>query len=793
MRFGISKLDLHEKLYCKELTTEVQIPYWTDDSGKKHYLELDVDNIDYSVYGELNYECIYDKENGVVKLVVDNFFDTERTLNDIDFPFKVPSELLSLDDEAIDFAGGYITVTAINIHNEQITLSKKTSIASREYVIKEDIDEDLDVYNDENDVYYYNKLCEEAMIYFGDFWITNGGYLNSVEKQFTFTMPKEILVAYMELYSYAGDENYEIEYSLQDKNGNKVYFDSKGNIVKSGTSGARETWKITIDNPYYQDDRGSGVCYLGRPDLPKEHRKYYFKTVKYRVGSIESKSNHTTEVYGYLNDSCVMGGSYSLGCKVESIGNPSINTFNAYLYVNLVDYRNTHGYIDIDESDVDIVQAGNSFDMSGKAYATYSTGTTSNLLNDVRIGILLPEGISIQEENIRLTNYDGEKVELASLTKQAYTNGRNMWIIKVDPEYYIGYYKEDTDRTSGFLDSIDNSSTIKFNITFTTSSSMTNANLNSDEMFYFTAKDLQAYRWAYNYYKEDPWDLNENGDTTDYLMKSSDEVKMSIVTDALVINVEDNISMEGEGKVTSRVGLIEKIEDVVTYSIKVNNLKSGTLRLYDHYIAIPKKNSVKDSYLVKESGTVGFDMILTKGVEFQGSDIFEAFYTVEEGLGFVDIKDLDSSKWYSSSKLLEQYTWSDITGIKVRLKNNRYVYTDFDTTIKIDMKVKSDDLEIVENCMNKWSSRVNYIFAYSSGKVGGYISTAGCGAQTTKSLVENITDSGRLAEDDTLGDPLDDTPNTYDEKWDYLYRWKLLLIMSSIVSVLMLFKIKNQI
>jgi hypothetical protein len=312
---------------------------------------------------------------------------------------------------------------------------------------------------------------------------------------------------------------------------------------------------------------------------------------------------------------------------------------------------------------------------------------------------------------------------------------------------------------------------------------MTSANINTDEMFYFTAKELQAYIWAYNYYKEDPWDLNENGDTTDYLLKSSDSILISVVTDALSINVEDYISITGKGSVSDKVAYIDKKNDMVTYTTKVNNLKAGTLKLYDQYISIPKRNSIKDKYLIQDAGAEGFDLELASAIRFEGTDIFEAFYSVEPCMDFIGLKDLDTSKWYREADLLATYTWADVTAVKISLKNNRYVYSDFNTNINLDMMINKNDVAILEGQMNKWASRVNYVFAYGSNNVGGYVNTLGCKAQVTEGLEDDIKDAGRLLKDIINAEKFDDTPKTGDMIADDIRKWIICLIILSLAII----------
>jgi hypothetical protein len=232
--------------------------------------------------------------------------------------------------------------------------------------------------------------------------------------------------------------------------------------------------------------------------------------------------------------------------------------------------------------------------------------------------------------------------------------------------------------------------------------------------------------------------------------------------------------MSGEGEISDNIAMIKDKNDVVTYSVKVNNIESGTLSKYEQYIAIPKKNSIKDDDLIEDSGVDGFDFTLAKQVYFTGTDIFNVYYTVEQGLNYTQMRGLSSSKWYTYAQLVESYRLDDVTGIKVLLKNT--VYNDFDTTINVDMKPSARNNEIKPGEINTWKSIGNYVFKYSNGKVAGYICTNGCKAQTAVSVEEKPTDSARL---------LDDTPSTGDTLTSEIYKWILLAVMSLLSIMLM--------
>ena len=454
-----------------------------------------------------------------------------------------------------------------------------------------------------------------------------------------------------------------------------------------------------------------------------------------------------------------------------------------YLEVTIVDYKDTNCYMDIYDAEVDIVEAGSSFELTGKAYASYTTGNTSNYLDDMRLGVLLPTGITLSEENIYLYDKNDNKVNMEKLSVVNYSQGKDMWIIDVDPTFYAGYYSEDINDINKTGSSISTGNGIYFKLRFDTDSNMVNTNLDTEEMFYFTTKNLKACEWVNNYHKEDPLDLNENGDVTDYIIKADDAILISIVADAEAVNIEESISNTGNGGVEGKTAVIETKDDIVTYSIKAYNVKSGTLKLFNHYIAIPKRDSVKDTYLVKENenGLENFDFELKDEVRFEGTAVFEALYTVEKNLDFQGMYNLEKEKWLTKSNLLSNYTWADVTGIKIRTKSDWSISGDFNSTMHIDMKINSDYVNVEKNNWNNWASRTRYQFSYSSGIVGGYSNVEGCAARISDKIEEDIKDGAKRYKDEI--EALDETPRTDDEMSDKLKKYQLLIIISLVGMV----------
>ncbi|MBE5935919.1 MAG: hypothetical protein E7262_09045 [Lachnospiraceae bacterium] len=718
-----------------------------------------------------------------MRIEIDNYLEkSKQSYNQVYLCLVVPIELWSRAGEVIEFDGGYGKVTGINIHDQSVVVVEDT-LAEMECIIPDVAKEDVRANNSKKKVYYYDKDAPDGMMGLGQLNILNYGDGYSCEKEFTITIDKELLVSYVGVDMSIKDKSTVIKYSLQDNKGNLIYFNSVGDIVSKGTSGARDTWSIEKKNDYY--GVRDSANYISRADLPAAHKQYFFKKVNYKIGGVDgSYGDVTTWFYGYLRKDVVLDGNYYINQKVVSTGNPSIADLNSRLTVIPVKDKVLEGSMTLDTWKTNLVMTGTSFDVSGYVELFDNQNQTAQQTKDMIFAVAIPKGITIKKEGLKMSLDDGTIVDVKSVTSRSVGEDLYLWTIKLDPSIYIGYFKDDLEVSKSQLnfDPITNGDKIRFNITMDVSNSIGDTNLHTKDMFYFTSLNGE-FDGILNYYSDsDPWDINENGDTDEMHIKARagyDQL-ISIIDDGMAVGVNDSITSD-KGNVTDNGVSIKSSKDNITYSVRVRNLKRGVLQKHEQYIAIPKKNSVIDGYLINESDKPAFDFKLVDRVTFSGNDIFEAYYTVEEGLDFIGLRDLDKSKWYTSNDLLKTYSYADVTGVKIVLKNNQAVSVDFDVSIAVKMQATSEKNEINKDDFNSWKSRCYYTYEYSEGKVGGYINTAGCQATIEYEVDEDVEDAGRKEDDSIAGtnmDEYDETPATKDILNSSLRKWLCLLFTS---------------
>ena len=251
----------------------------------------------------------------------------------------------------------------------------------------------------------------------------------------------------------------------------------------------------------------------------------------------------------------------------------------------------------------------------------------------------------------------------------------------------------------------------------------------------------------------------------------------------------DSISVTGDGIVSGNKATLKNVGDEVTYSINVKRNLDGTLQKYNHYIPIPKISSEKDVFQVQNDVSERFDFALTEEVKFDGNDIFEALYAVAPGASFNSLENDASITWYTYENLLSSYTLSDVTAVRIKLKNDRTVTTNFNTNIHLKMKSSNEENHILTGAKNVWKSRAYYKFSYNSGTIGTYYLTSGCETEVAFETVnaddkdaedEEVEDSPFIDNDDVSG--YDETPDTSDNS-DYK-KWIMYMMLSASAFVI---------
>jgi hypothetical protein len=173
-------------------------------------------------------------------------------------------------------------------------------------------------------------------------------------------------------------------------------------------------------------------------------------------------------------------------------------------------------------------------------------------------------------------------------------------------------------------------------------------------------------------------------------------------------------------------------------------------------------------------------MKLTGKVMIIGDDYFEMYYTMEQGLSFHELENLDSTKWCKSGYLDSQDLWDKVTAIKLVNKNGEPIPGKFTTEVQVELKSDNSKNIISNGLVNEWGSRGYYRLSVDGSTVGGYNGTKVVVAATRYNvdIGEDIKDVASMQSDKVLSDDYDDTPATSDDT--NIMFWIMLMCISII-------------
>ena len=779
-------------MYLKDCYITYNLPYY-EYKGTKYYLELNTNTAD-GPGVEFMPLIVSDDYNGYIMKYDENTHKLSFYIEDfacyaddvyITLPLKMPSNIPSNLEEEIGgndiyFAGGIVTVTGMNNNGKNITYMEYP-MDKRLYQINPR--PNIDLWDDYRYVYY--NTTKDGVALLGAPWIANSGGVDSSEVTLKYEFPDELLVTTLNLLSEVDSKKHTIYYKLKDDDGEAIYFDTAGNPTKTKTSTTTEMWSVDVDNYNYGCDLYENIkITFNRSNLPKLHQQYYFKEIEYTFATIyanakqwdqggNESTNSAGNYYGYVSKNAVIGEEYDTVFSISTNDGPT-NNETEIVTTYITDKENTSAFLDIYEIDDDVM-AGESIHVTGEfGGITYCYGNT-NLIKNINMGLLLPIGVNINDDSIMLYNELG-RVKHDRVYIKDTVDGYNMWVIEINLDRHIGYYSEKLAKVG------DTGRIIEFEMDLDTEVTMQDTNIYIKDTFMTACAKNNTYSTGWNYTIGDKLDINNNGIYDEELVGIGihDDRVITIKGNPVMIRAVDNTTITGDGSVVDNKVTLKSALDKIVYSTTIERVEVGTLNEFAQYIMIPKKSSLQDKFLVTNEADERFDFILSDVVTLSGSNIFEVLYTVEESLDFNAAIDMDENKWLDENTFLKQYDISDVTMVKIVLKDGKSVTEDFAVTVNVPMIVSGAENRIEENKVNKWISRAYYDFTYGGGRVAGYFSTNGAEAEIGYVPTEDdVTDSPKKSSDNTVGgEELDDTPDTSDRM--QLEYWIYMMIISTI-------------
>ncbi len=721
------------KMYYDEIIYELVLPRYTDPNGVAHYLNYDWDNIAFNnTIGKTpDYEI--DKSQmaeGIVKITFHNYYSSNST------QFKVKYVFPNTIDKtlATNFVFKAPKASSVYIKNKKDELVNlwTTDLLTMTYTSEREEKVYFPSPNAGVSISYTNKT-NESINELGYFTIANSGTGDSGRKhvlvEFDYDNTNYIKVTTMRIPIDTIQQYVDLTYSLVDDAGNLVSFDKNGNIVPSGTPESSNYKKIKVTNTAYNNTNPSSQSIIvSRSLLPENERNYYFKTMAYDIKTIKagislySPSGPKSTIaagtfFGYVGDVSQNVNVYSrMTVSGDGFANISTNarsiltnSSNSSFNVDTVKVNNSINNASI--------TAGNSISLSGiLRYIDYPYGNTL-WFNNVVLGLLLPNGISVNEDSLKFT-LSNNKVNVDHVEIEDLYNGTKMWKIYLDKNIVLGGYNEDLRAlSSAIVFSLQlNTEYYMSQQTVLLNSALFVASAQTETIAAQTNAASGAKGWAL---KKDTYDLNDNGSVNDYIggMNPTETTAFEIVPQSATFDITDAVSVNN-GDNSNMVNLFNQ-NDSVNYKLSLNCTNGGQASDFSYYIPIPKTTSGIDSYMIT-SKTGLFGLSLQGEATINGHDLYNLYYTTSTGLNMNNLDNADIT-WLPASQITN---FNDVTMIKIVAKEST-IPNGSNTTISLNLKYNGNTFNEEAGSKFTYHSAGNYTYIVNGRETTGTFATPG--------------------------------------------------------------------
>ena len=636
---------------------------------------------------------------------------------------------------------------------------------------------------------------------FGGYGIKNEGNDSGeilVKYDFDTKNSDRMFVTTLSMHPDKVSEYYHVKYSLIDEFGNLVVFDKNtgeavvnssltpiydefGNLLDQYT----KYWTVDIENTVKADKPENEKISIydsilfNRSMLVEGHREYYFKSIEYVIGKIEagttlynvnSPDGYGTvgNFWGYIKKGDIVKDVYteiSVYNVVRDENDPTIVSLkeiddtrvekitrikdenSCSFGINKMTLQNAET---LEKIDTLAILAGESFIISGEAYIVpypYSgNNVLNNGINNIRIGIVLPEGASIRAESVVLKNYKGEetfevdKISYIDIADSINGSVNKFWIIdlKADDgsnDSTIGYANE-------FLKALKNGDTIKFQFQVDTSLDTSASTIHLKEKLFLAANGIvNAASGSYTYFSVvDKYDLNNNGSTSDKvacLSNQYSDVKVEIQAFNATLEITNRV-IGSDGTETYSAFVNNNydengniISDNIQYNLSVECTSGGSANDFVYFIPIVKENSIIDNKLVLANGfslSLSEVPVVNNIIDDSGLKIL---YTTENDynkLIYDNLKKTEIDKEEVSSIVWEsdfsKVNLEEVTMLKV-VSNNDKLVNGSESLVTVKLGYLGTENERKEKFAERaiFSSYGHYVYNIGNRSMGGHFGT----------------------------------------------------------------------
>lgn len=718
-------------LYYQDILLDIALPFYQDPEGENHYLDYDDTRFAMGnfVNGSADYEI---QERSASNLKVKVTRPLYKVGNLFTLPISYPKDL-ETDVNAVTFTGGSIRVTGTSNSGTKDVLICSNNIGSITYYVKPS--EKVVLAGMNRSVTCKDRM-EGAVSVLGGFYIENQGTEESTEKEIQISFADGLLVTTLNLPTDTVSENIEVNYTLVDENGERVYLDESGVRVSSERPGAEGSWSYTLPNKYYKSTTKNNLFNrFIRSMLPDAQQDYYFKTVTYSIKAIQAESKlyasgsmasptSAGNYFGYVQASVEAEKGLTSTVTVTSPEESGITELLARPVTTptVINYP-SYGIQSVDMSKSSI-QAGESVTVSGAVFVVGYPYGYSDWLKGIRIGVVLPKGASINEDSILLGN---GAVRKDSLKTKEIGDGNVLWIIYVDPEFGIGYYTEE-------LKALENGNSMKFSFQIETAKDMNASTLFSDLMLYTAGDDQRNSAGGSNSWTSyvDVWDLNNNGRTDDKIggsMSASRKI-CTIIPNSAVLDISDYVTVTGAGSSDGGTASLKAETDTVTYTLDIKCLDGGAASTFEYYIPVPKTASGRDNYLTGGNEEDAFNFEMLGAAAVKGSTIYTIRYTNMTGLTYTNARGVSEEAWFTADQINNNeagFGWKDVTLLKLTAAEDK-IENGSENSISINLRYSGENYPAEAGMNNIWKSCGYYTYAAGTRVTTGHFPTEGCSA-----------------------------------------------------------------
>lgn len=761
--YAVNDLYANENNFFSELRFSIKLPTCTYN-GKNYYLDIDPDTIAMNSMKTKTYNYSIDNsQEGVTDIILENaYFGRSGIL--LIYKFEdLPDELKEKDksDFPMLFSNGKLTIygngkngnndielRSVNLYNVTYSKEPESKIAisnsNRNISI---VDRPIDTENEFGGAVYG----------LGGARIANSGTGDSDSKKFRYEFDSEntgkIKVTTVNVHADLVSPNIMIKYTLVDDDGKRVYLDTEGNRVTEETEGAIGEWEYSLNNTYNGKTNIDNLSNkFMRSMLPETQQKYYFKTIEYTLAQIKAKARlfsptggdgltSAGNFFGYVSDDVTTSIEVLSKFYMISADSDVIEDSKEIKAITVTTNSTAFGVSNVTINKTSMF-AGENCIIAGRITSSSYPYGTGGWLTGIRLGLLLPQGVTINSDSISIKTYKNVPISDIEFTSREVENGKILWLIKLPEDFYIGYAKED-------MTALANGDYISFSMQLNTSYTMNTTTVFArDTLFAAGYNQINAAGGAWNWASAvDTYDLNENGSKTDRIagVNSTNNPSCQIISQNALLDVTDSIAVTSNnetGSEGSEVDLNTK-DDIVTYNLKINSASGGQVQEFAYYIPIPKQDTVIDRFLIDKGGEEdGFEFALIGNATTVGKDLFTIGYSFEKNLTYSTAQNVTT--WYTKEDIEADSTlkWEDVTMIKLISKTSVIENGDY-ATVSLKMKYNGQFFGEEAGMTNIWHSGGYYIHINGNRETAGNYATQGC----TAIIKYN---AGNMSEDITL-------------------------------------------